>query len=292
MHKIACLLFVFFIVSGPLWSRTLPKEGASLNYRLIGFLFPFKEKTNKYKLEIANGNYHSEDLFRKNIIKTISCEEDKIITEVPFFGKQYTWRVVYTAKNSKTIKSALHHFSTMKNPVLDTALRLRVLLPAKAYQDAFVFLDNYKAMYDMKGNLVWFFPDKADNGVWFRDLKLSSFGTITFIYKQQIYEVNYSGDTLWKGPNNGKTSGDSIANYHHEFTRLSSGHYMVLGEERMLWKPRLKDSMYTIGHYYQKNVNRKQKKKWKTRKERIYNVYYKPYHTNRCSCKTRYCIDD
>jgi hypothetical protein len=51
--------------------------------------------------------------------------------------------------------------------------------------------------------------------------------------------MNYDGDTLWKAPSKGVVSGDTVEHYHHEFTRLNNGHYMVLGVESMFW-----DHMY------------------------------------------------
>ena len=70
-------------------------------------------------------------------------------------------------------------------------------------------------------------------------MKISPFGTITVIVDERIYEINYNGDILWKGPRNGKVKKD-IHNfdnaYHHEFIKLPNGHYMVMGFEQALWQ--------------------------------------------------------
>lgn len=212
-------------------AQLLPKEGSKLNYRLIGFSFPgHAGHSDIYKLEVASGNYNTEDSFKKHIIKTLSSKEQKVIAEVPFFGTQYTWRTVNTSIKTK---SSLYHFSTLTIPDVDTStVRFRILHSAEKYKDAYVFLDGSRALYDMNGQPVWFVPDIDTSGnedVQVHDLKISPQGTITFIRKGDIYDINYNGDILWKGPNTGKVSGDVNEHYHHEFTRLKNGHYMVLG---------------------------------------------------------------
>jgi len=222
-----------------------PAEGASLHYRIIGFSFPRADKSNNCKLEIARGNYYSEDSFKKNVVITRPCKGNRLIAEVPFFGERYTWRIVYADKRIQTDKSELHHFSTGIIPEVDTAnIHLRILKSASKYKDAYVFLDNSRALYDMKGNPVWYIPDKLYKTLYpkgtlvaFRDIKLSNRGTITCLLEDKAYEINYNGDILWQGPNTGQVSGDSIENYHHEFTRLSNGHYMILGKQDARWSP-------------------------------------------------------
>ncbi len=236
MFRILVLVFYFFLFSLPVKSQILPLEGSSLNYRIIGFSFPSPQKVSNYKLEIAAGHYNTEDSFRKNIIKTLSGINNKIIAEVPSFGSQYTWRAVYTGNHGQITNSALYHFATGMIPNVDTSLfRLRVLKSAEKYKDALVFLDDNKVLYDMNGNPVWFLPPIDGVVMTPRDIKLSPQGTITFLFNPP-YEINYDGDVLWKGPQKGIISKDYSENCHHEFTRLANGHYMVLGNEYLLWK--------------------------------------------------------
>lgn len=230
------VIFFLFIYPFALKSQILPLEGSSLNYRIIGFSAPLLSHTENYQLEIALGYYNTEDSFKKNIIKTFSAKNNKIIAEVPLFGKEYTWRAKYVGAHSSNITGDLHHFSTKMNPCVDTSLfRLRILKNAEEYKDAFVFLDDSKVMYDMKGNPVWFLPPVDGIQITPRDIKLSPEGTITLLFNPP-YEVNYNGAVLWKAPMKGVVSGDYNENCHHEFTRLKNGHYMVLGIEYMLWK--------------------------------------------------------
>lgn len=220
----------------PLLAQVSPTEGSRLHYRLIGFYIPGIVQAGEYKLEVAEGYYNFADSFEKNIVTTSLSKSNRIIAEVPKFGSDYTWRI--TGKDSKNLKTQtkLYHFSTGIAPsVASQNLRLRVIKDASKFKDAHVFLDGNRALYDMKGNPVWYLPDNKINnpsdGV--RDLKLSPRGTITYMMGEDIYEINYNGDILWRGSNSGMVSKDVSEHYHHEFTRLNSGHYMVLGNEML-----------------------------------------------------------
>ena len=226
--------------SARLSAQLFPTEGSKLHYRIIKLSVPQITSGVNYTFEIASGNYGTEDSFKKNMIISLSSNENKTIAEVPAFGERYTWRVI-SANKTISAKSELHHFSTGMIPNVDTNVsRLRILKSNDQVGAAYVFVDGKRTLYDMKGLPVWYLPalpgfskEKLSD---LRDLKLSPKGTITFLLDQQAYEINYDGDILWKGPNTGIVSGKRIEHYHHEFTRLANGHYMVLGDENVLWK--------------------------------------------------------
>ena len=252
MHKILIVFFIYLASFYQLDAQIFPRESSRLNYRIIGFSFPSKPTVNKYNIEIAAGAYNSEDSFKKNIIKSFSGDNNKIIGEVPAFGKQYTWRYIYM--NPVQIKSSFYHFSTGIIPEADTNVtRLRIMKHAEKHKDAYIFSDAARTLYDMNGMPVWFVPESrempAGNEAVYGGFKFTNEGTITFGWKsksrsrrrgkdqhQQVYEINYNGEILWKAPNNGKISGDSIEYYHHEFTKLTNGHYMLFGSEFKLLK--------------------------------------------------------
>ena len=224
------VLFALFLPLS-LKSQIYPAEGSKLHFRLIGFCFSDSVKAAGYRLEIAEGDITSGDSFKTKIIKSIESYHDSIIAEVPSFGRQYTWRFVSTRVNGLVTRSALHHFSTLTSPKLDTSqFHFIVMDTAAKYSDNYLFLDDNQAMYDMKGNPVWFMPDIDGKKVTPRDLKTSPAGTITFLFDPP-YEISYYGEVLWIAPGNAKVSGGYSENFNHEFTRLGNGHYMVLGED-------------------------------------------------------------
>src|ERR1700733_293284 len=142
MLKAIVIINLIFLIPFGLQSQVSPKEGRILNYRLIGFSIPAKQKITDYTIEIAIGKYVSESSFIHNITTTVHSASNKIIAEVPNFGSQYTWRAVYSSSNSITAKSELHHFSTGTIPELDTnATRLRVITGATKFKDAEVIIE-------------------------------------------------------------------------------------------------------------------------------------------------------
>jgi hypothetical protein len=215
-----------------------------LHYRIIGFSVPPHRGFSSYTLQIARGHYTDEKAFADNIILKAGGKTTKILAKVPYWGTEYTWRVLYNTPGEFVLEPTvcpLLHFSTgMVDNVDTTKVRLNVKTRDRLHKGAFVFLDFNKVLYDMDGQPVWYLPrinntNFENAGV--RDMKLTSDGTITFLMNDVPYEVAYNGRVLWRGPNDGRVSGDSVEHYHHEFTRLKNGHYMVLGNEDALWPP-------------------------------------------------------
>ena len=102
-----------------LLAQVTPGENSVLNYRLIGFSFPPQTGAVKYNIEIAAGSYNAEDDFQKNIVTNVDGKKNRLVAEVPSFGTQYTWRIVYTNNQSVATKSELHHFSTLMDRHID-----------------------------------------------------------------------------------------------------------------------------------------------------------------------------
>ena len=228
MKSIIPVFCIYLLLPTIVKAQLLPREGSQLNYRIVGFSVPGNNAPGKeHQIEIAAGNYNSPDSFKSNIIKTVSSK-GKTIIEVPSFGKSYTWR-------SSVAPTELHHFSTGIKPCADTAVtRLRIVQEAEKYKDAYVILDGNRAMYNMKGEPVWYLPNvggRVNEHSDIRDIKLSPSGTITFINSEVAYEIDFAGNILWEGNYKGVVNADKAEFYHHELTKLSNGHYMVLGNE-------------------------------------------------------------
>ena len=231
MKKLLFPNLILLLIPLQLLSQIFPKEGGVLNYRLIGFRFNSPQIPNSCTVEIASGYLDSDSSFSRNIIKSERTEKNKLIIEVPSFDTSYTWRVIYNGSNPT--RSKLFHFRTGSILDIDTNInRLRILKKAEKYKDAYFFVDENKALYDMNGRPVWYLPNSGSKNAAVRDLKISPQGSITYeIDEIGVFEINYNGEKIWKGPNNGAVSGDSIEHYHHEFTRLKNGHYMALAQE-------------------------------------------------------------
>ena len=185
MRKILCFLMLYLLLTPVLHAQLHPVEANFLNYRIIGFSFPLLPNTTKYKLQVADGHYETDTDFEKNIILANDCNEGKVIAEVPYWGRQYTWRILCTSSDSKIVKGELHHFMTMIGPETDSNhVRLRIVQEAKKYKDAFVCVDGNKAIYDMKGKLVWFMRQRilAQDDV--RDMNITLLARSHFLIKK------------------------------------------------------------------------------------------------------------
>jgi len=240
---ISCLC-LFISLHNSLAAAVFPKEGGQLNYRLIGFSLPFENLTGKYKIEIAPGYFNNADSFTKDITVSAYGPTNKIIGEVPSFGSQYTWQATYVSSNGAIKKSALYHFTTGQLPVVDsTQFRVRIIKHTEKYRDATIFNDALGILYDIDGRPIWYMPGvkyESYSVLQPRDIKLSPFGTITYLIDSKIYEINYNGDTLWSktSSNGGSKYPDNVNfDFHHQFSRLKNGHYMALGSENVLYKP-------------------------------------------------------
>ncbi len=231
------LIAVLELSSETLFGQIVPREGDTLNYRLVGFTSPEIGKDKNAMLQVAAGYYLSEDSFKANIISTATFVAGKRVVELPAFGRSYTWRVLPNGKKNVKIPPTLHHFKTGWSKWLDSNLyRIRVTKKAQTYKDGFVFSDRNKVIYNMAGNPVWYMP--SISGIIFdytsiRDFSFSDRGTITMMAGTVPCEIDYTGKVLWVAPGANIRSGDSAPDYHHEFRILNNGNYMVMGNQNL-----------------------------------------------------------
>jgi hypothetical protein len=236
IRAIFALLFLCVCIPFCASAKVFPSEGASLNYRLVGFSFPVDGNSETYKVEIAQGTILNDAHFVSTVSSGIS-NTGKILTEVPAFGTAYTWRIVYDAGTAKEHRSKLYHFSTGALPHIGNAsARLRILKPQQKKINSYIVLNGSRTMYDMSGNPVWFLPDLEGATSSANDIKFTPQHTLSLLYNGKAYEVNYNGNVLWKAPElvpngiAGCQPGEPMI-YHHEFSRLANGHYMALAGE-------------------------------------------------------------
>ena len=260
MYKVLSILFLCITSINQLSAQIFPKENSKLYWRIIGFSFPAQTGSITYTIEIAKGDCNSESAFEKNKITSTSGKKNKIIAEVPSFGCDYTWRTVSVVNNNTKTKSTLHHFSVKITPDVDPAVkRLRIIKSAEKYQDHYVFIDCSRVLYDMNGKPIWVLPNtdqKDKQNAEPHDIKVTPEGTITFFTGWKPYEITYSGDILW----NYEANPDYIM-FHHEFTKLSNGHYMgmilqdVNGKLPVFKQDNFNDVYDSAGFYHSRIYN-------------------------------------
>ncbi|MCB9046984.1 MAG: aryl-sulfate sulfotransferase [Chitinophagales bacterium] len=219
-------------------AQVLPPNRTQLNYRLIGFSVPEKEGVTGYEFDVEEviitdtGKTVYQPVFKK------MSDNHQLIATVPGFGKTYRWEVHYYKGKEIAETSPKYMFSTGYSMYTDTSkYRLHVTKNETRDNNMYILVDATKTIYDLDGTPIWYLPEIPgvnDDNTNIRDLKITPQNTITFLTEKNAYEIDYNGDVLWKAPNNGIVSGDSIEYYHHEFTRLKNGNYMVAGNEHLL----------------------------------------------------------
>jgi hypothetical protein len=226
MHKF--LSFFFFLPLILQAQDLIPAEGAALNYTQILFQTPAVDKAAYYVFTVApeDGNlatpaFTQADPTHVTVMKGFE------------FGKAYQWRVkAMDAQNILLFESEVHHFSIQRTLAIDpNEYRFAIQQwEQERVEDGVIFLDYCGVAIDRSGKPLWFLPNVIRNlrQERLRDLKMTEAGTLTFVTNRMAVDLDVQGKILWQTPGDGKISGDSLEFYHHEFTRLHSGNYIVL----------------------------------------------------------------
>ena len=151
------------------------------------------------------------------------------------FGKKYLWRYARITGNTTGDWHGPYNFEIRADTTRGTQLQhLHVLVNEEPNAGGIITLDCTHFAINRKGESVWYIPlapDMTGSIKWVRDMKITPYGTVTFITDTNIFECDLRGNILWKGPNDGAISGDKTEYYHHDFKRLPNSHYMVLGNK-------------------------------------------------------------
>ena len=243
------LILLLLLKSSVLSATTYPAEGASFFARRIPFVAEKMKGADRYRFKIYEGRIEEGRKIKESPFFEEERTTNELIAELPLFNVEYSWWVEYLDKSGEKIgKSKIVHFRVLGPD--EQHYRIRVL--ENKYPDSTLcfFLDGCDALYNLKGEVVWYMADKRDPAKQLSkiDIRLSPFNTVTYIAGGQGYEVDYNGNVLWSTPP-GDTANRKVLNYHHELRRLSSGNYMTLiNEVQDRWRPKDmvdgKDSLY------------------------------------------------
>ncbi len=234
MNYLFYLLLTAVLLSANLQAQILPQPGAKLNYTQVMFEYPKVAGANQYIVQVAEDTVGST--FYKPVIEQKDSSTATLISGLQF-GKKYKWRYTGIIKNKKSEWNGAYKFETLLEDSLSGSdlPRLNILVNDTNNQaGGIITVDCYHAAFDREGNQDWYLPryrEQKDNGVSFRNLRITPSGTVIFIQHQGLSiakECNLSGDVLWRAPDNGEFSGDSTEHYHHDFKKLYNGNYMAL----------------------------------------------------------------
>lgn len=224
------VVFFLLLLTLHIHAQVQPANNSVLNFTQVLFEVPEVKGAVTYEFRLAEegGNLESPLVLQKD------SSQVTIISGLEF-GKNYQWKVTaFNEKKERMQETTVYFFKTGTSPFIDPKLhRFRVIKNTPSEnENGFIFLDYSRVAIDRAGKPVWYLPKMEGMNVEtdrVRDLELSSRGTITFNAMKLCRETTLGGKTIWETP---KPKTDSLANpeaYHHEFTRLQSGNYIVLG---------------------------------------------------------------
>jgi hypothetical protein len=234
------LIIIFFtLATTTLYSQVIPEPGANLAHTQVMFEFPQVKGAKKYKVEISRWDSVKKT---SNVISEKFDQTTATLISSLQFGFEYRWKYfAYDQRQQQIFSSPEYLFTTRKPaiPPLDYH-RLRLIeANCKDSLDGLIGQDYSKTFYDRKGNPVCYVTEhppllRAD--FFIRDLRMTPGGTITFLSKNDAVELDLNGNIIWVAPNDGSISGEATEFYHHSFSRLKNGNYMVLGNKYKILK--------------------------------------------------------
>lgn len=212
-----------------LHAQVLPSDGARLNHIEIMFEYPEQFGATMYHLYLKECNNVADcrplidTLHKTHAVRAYGYFE---------FGKTYKW--YYEALKDKEVlyKSPEYSFETAVSTLLDT-MRQKLIIRKNnrsKHGKGFIFIDGLKMAVTYDGKPVWFMNNVTPE-VLLRDLEMTCAGTLTYIDMHAAIETSLTGEELFNAPQVEGALRERKEIYHHEFSRLESGNYIVAGKK-------------------------------------------------------------
>ncbi len=244
--KVFLFVCSFFVLVTGQSQKVVPAQNAQLNYISVCFEFPWENEVSTYELQLTNNRTQEQ--------KKYSFKSNKYRVDDLAFGTNYTWQIIgRNGKNNVVFLSEERHFSCVADDKTKAGyIRFKEITNefSKAGNDLLI-LDYAKVVINRDQEIIWYLPELPffTKNTGLRDLKMTQDGTFLAIIDSNAYEMDIDGRVLWKAPNDGKVSKQRTEDYHHDFQKLASGNYMILGNEkkRHLFPGQKDTTRYEIG---------------------------------------------
>jgi|GEM_PF-3483410 len=219
-------------------AQHFPPDNETLTYTQIRFAWPAIYQADTYILQVAST---SEQLKKGQALLSFRVHDQSsyIVREGLHYGKKYYWQIIAFKDTEETYQSPIHSFSIKQVARADsTQFRHRI---EKAYtgSDApYFFVDKPAVLINAKGLPIWAFPNDTVERLF--NLQLLDNGNIAYFRPRGRRQGNENlvfeertlkGELVWRAPDDGQVSGDSIEHYHHDFQYLTNGNIMIAGNE-------------------------------------------------------------
>lgn len=192
-----------------------PADGDTLTQTTVCFTFPWHFNADSYSLALVDESTPRQ-------VMSHTGKGNKIIVKRLLPGHTYTWFVASLNGKGETVDVS-HPTRFSIAPYPEGVRFVSITHDSTAYTDNLLLLDYAHAAFTRKGEVQWFLPGITPNTS-IRDLRLTEEGTVTAIIDSNALEMDLRGRVLWKAPLRGPKP-----DYHHSFTKLPSGNYLVVG---------------------------------------------------------------
>jgi hypothetical protein len=220
----------------PLFGQYLPKDSSKLNYNQIMFEAPLNKDAIEYTIFVTYDSIKNPT--SKDFIITQREKFPLFFVKNLELGKKYKWYVESTLSGKEKTQSNYFHFSILNTSMANPKLYKAIQHYHKKNEilDGIIWCDQYRCAIDREGNIVWFMAaEHLDliNAKVVRDFKLYPDGSLTFVHQPNASHTDIDLNSIWKAPYQGTVSQSEKEDYHHAFTMLPNGNYMILGNEKV-----------------------------------------------------------
>jgi hypothetical protein len=245
--------FVCLIAGAGSHAQILPKPGAKLNYTQVMFEYEKVKGAAQYLVQLAEDTPGAT--FDHYLIAQKDSSTASMISGLEF-GKKYKWRYAGITGPGPLVWHGPYHFGIGEDTLLKLKLLdLNVTVNDTANTGGLIANDATHTITDRAGRPVWYVPDvkwyfilnkittdvrDTDNKVRqldmdprFTFLKLTPYGTITYMTNFRLVESDLDGNVLWQKYYCHAPSELGENAYNHAFMRMADGHYMTLGNEML-----------------------------------------------------------
>lgn len=224
------LLGVFACVFTYAGAQYYPSGSDTLNFTSVVFEFPWIDGAASYEVQVENsegiGNVFASSEANKVPINGLRFDQEYRwkVRGITSIGEKMPWSdpITFRVGTSKFVDGRWFQYEGRKMDRIKATKGL-------------IFFDYGRVGVNRAGKPIWYIPDldSLQETTQVRDVKMTTSGTFTALIGWTALEFTRDGKVIWQAPDDGQVNGETREHYHHEFTKLPNGNYLVLGQDHV-----------------------------------------------------------